>query len=332
MGRYCRASWLVAVMMWMLAGNGLAESTATELTEEAILAETERACLLDAMMQAQAHTTVGQLRSRCRQQIASKSAGEVMREYLERDRNSERYRIEPHNSTYILLLGHQHGVSGNDESEKPRSTEAKFQISFKSKIEDNLFGGNADLYFGYTQTSLWQVYDQKGSAPFREHNFSPELFLDTPLDWRWGKLELFNWRFGITHTSNGRGPADYSRSWNRIYSEVFLKHGNAWLSFKPWWRIPESEGKDDNPDISDYFGHAELRAGYRWGDHRLTMMTRNYLEGSDKGAFQLDYSYPLTRYFRWRVQAFSGYGDSLLDYNESVTRFSIGVMLEDGIY
>lgn len=306
-------------------------AAAEQVVSEAVLAETEQACLIEALSKAKAHVTVGQLRSQCHQQLASLSAAEVMRDYQARERASERYRIEPHNSTYILLAGHQHGASGNDESPKPRSTEAKYQISFKSKIEDNLFGGNADLYFGYSQVSLWQVYDQDGSAPFRESNYSPELFLDMPLDWQLGDLEFFSWRLGVIHTSNGRGP-DYSRSWNRVYADLYMKHGNAWLSIRPWWRIPDDDDKDDNPDITQYLGHGELRAGYLWDKHRLTMMTRNYLEGSDKGAFQLDYTYPFTKYFRWHVQAFNGYGDSLLDYNESVTRFSIGIMLENGLY
>lgn len=301
------------------------------IVEEHVLAESEQSCLMEAISHAKAHVTVGQLRAQCRQRVKAMSAAEVMSDYQRRERDGERYKIEPHNSTYMLLVGHQKGASGNDESPKPRSTEAKYQISFKSKIEDNLFGGNADLYFGYSQTSLWQVYDQDGSAPFRESNYSPELFLDMPLNWHWGHLNIFSWRLGVIHTSNGRGP-DYSRSWNRVYADLYMKHGNAWLAIRPWWRIPDDEDKDDNPDITKYLGHGDLRVGYHWDKHRLSLMTRNYLEGSDKGAFQLDYTYPFTKYFRWHVQAFNGYGDSLLDYNESVSRFSIGIMLENGLY
>lgn len=301
------------------------------IIDEAILAETEKACLLDALNSAKAHVTVGELRARCRQQVAKKSAAEVMRDYQALEHAGERYKIEPHNPTYILLAGHQRGGSGNDESPDPRATEAKYQISFKSKLFDDFWGGKADLYFGYTQTSLWQVYDRDGSAPFRESNYAPELFIDVPLDWQWGDFGAFGWRFGWIHTSNGRGP-EYSRSWERIYSELYMKHGNAWVAIRPWWRVPDSEDKDDNPDISKYMGHGEVRAGYHWDKHRLTFMTRNYIEGSDKGAVQFDYTYPMTKYFRWHVQAFNGYGDSLLDYNESVTRFSIGLMLENGLY
>jgi len=45
----------------------------------------------------------------------------------------------------------------------------------------------------------------------------------------------------------------------------------------------------------------------------------------NKGAIRLDYSFPLTRHLTGLVQYFSGYGESLLDYNRPNNRFSIGM-------
>ena len=225
----------------------------------------------------------------------------------------------------------QTGATKGFDDENPTHAEVKYQVSFKSKIEDDLLGNDMDLYFAYTQQSYWQLYDSAYSSPFRENDYEPEFFLDMPLDWRWHGARFISWRLGAVHQSNGRGPG-YSRSWNRLYTDFMFEHGNAWLSVKPWWRMPEKSGEDDNADIVDYMGHAELNGGYRWGSQRLTLMTRNWWESNGKGAVQLDYSVPFTRYLRWNVQVFNGYGENLLDYNENVSRISFGIMLEDGVH
>lgn len=320
-----------AILLVLALSCSLSPLMAEELTAERVLSGEEQDCLLDRLRAATPETTVAALRAQCQPAAGDRSAADVMREYRQRDRDSERFRIEPHHATYLLPVGIQHGGNAGFDDQHPKAEEAKYQISFKSKLEDDLLGRDIDIYFAYTQTAFWQVYDNEYSNPFRENDYSPELFIEMPLDWRWGDARFISWRLGALHQSNGRGP-DYSRSWNRLYGEFLFEHGNAWLSLKPWWRLPESREDDDNRDITDYLGHGELSGGYRWGDHRLTLMTRNYWESDGKGAVQLDYSYPLTRYFRWNVQLFNGHGESLLDYDETVSRISVGVMLEDGIH
>ncbi|HEX7113371.1 MAG TPA: phospholipase A, partial [Mizugakiibacter sp.] len=53
------------------------------------------------------------------------------------------------------------------QSEGLDKTEAKFQLSLKTKIWQGIFGDNGDLWMGYTQTSHWQVYNSDISRPFR---------------------------------------------------------------------------------------------------------------------------------------------------------------------
>ena len=136
---------------------------------------------------------------------------------------------------------------------------------------------------------------------------------------------------GFNHQSNGRS-VPLSRSWNRIVANVGLERDNFNLLLKTWYRLPEEDLNDDNPDITKYMGYGELWGTLYWKKQRFAVMLRNNLRSENLGAVQLDWSFPLP----WigdklsiYVQYFNGYGESLLDYNTSVNRISAGMMLVD---
>ncbi|MGY0560792.1 phospholipase A [Luteimonas sp. A277] len=210
------------------------------------------------------------------------------------------------------------------------SLEAKFQISFKTKALENIFGNNGDLWLGYTQSSRWQVYNNDLSRPFRETNYEPEALLvfrngyGLPGGWR-GRMAAV----GINHQSNGRGDP-LSRSWNRVMFNFGFDREDWALMVRPWVRISDGSD-DDNPDMENYMGRGDVTLTHVRGGHRYTLMARHSLRGGDRshGALQFDWGFPIHRAFRGHVQIFNGYGESMIDYNHRATYVGLGISLQD---
>ena len=65
------------------------------------------------------------------------------------------------------------------------------------------------------------------------------------------------------------------------------------------------------------------------GEHEFSFMTRNNLNSDNRGALQLDWSFPMWGRLRGYAQYFNGYGESMIDYNADIQRFGIGILLTD---
>ncbi|HEX5044574.1 MAG TPA: phospholipase A [Candidatus Polarisedimenticolaceae bacterium] len=209
-----------------------------------------------------------------------------------------------------------------------KSVEAKFQLSFRTKVWKNLFGHNADLWVGYSHESFWQVYTAEASRPFRETNYEPELVLALPTSYDVAGLRGRLLGFGIVHQSNGRAEP-LSRSWNRVYVLVGLERESFVLTLKPWFRVNEDASDDDNPDIVDYVGRGEVLAFWKLPkEHTLALRLRPTFEFSPSwGSAQLDWRFPVSRNSGGYVQAFTGHGESMIDYNFRKTSIGVGVVL-----
>ena len=209
------------------------------------------------------------------------------------------------------------------------STEAAFQLSFKFRLwttDDRRLG----VWAAYTQQSQWQLYNDSGNAsrPFRETNYMPELILGYKPGLRLGDAQVNLFTLAFNHQSNGRTD-QISRSWNRIIAGAGVEHGNFALMGRLWWRISESDDSDDNPTISDYYGWGDLSAIYKWRDQSFSATIRGN-PSTGKGAGQLTWTtQPLLGPLRGYVKVFSGYGETLIDYNWNQTTFGVGVTLND---
>lgn len=252
---------------------------------------------------------------------------------------ADRYPISLYHPNYILPLSYTNSVNNHPYSpvfegagipdQDFDAAETKFQLSLKARFwssNDRRWG----LWLAYTQQSQWQVYNSEISRPFRETNYMPEVFASY-----YPGLQFagFDWKLlslGINHQSNGRADP-VSRSWDRLFAEVGLERGNLALMLRVWTRLEESDDEDDNPDITDYYGHGEVNALYRRGGHSLALMGRGNLD-TGKGAVQAGwFSPPFLGPLRGYVQVFSGYGESMIDYNWNQTTIGIGLALNDGL-
>ncbi|WP_416383203.1 phospholipase A [Marinobacter sp. F4218] len=206
--------------------------------------------------------------------------------------------------------------------------EAKYQISFKVPLFTGMLDDRTTLWFGYTQKSFWQVYNRDDSAPFRETNYEPEIFMRYQTDWKIGKGTLNALTFGFNHQSNGQSEPR-SRSWNRIIASAAYSYDRWLVIVQPWYRIPENS-EDDNPDIDRYLGYANYTTVYKLSEDRtFSLNLRNNLRSDNKTSVEFGYSFPMGDTVKGFFQYYNGYGESLIDYNHRIERFGIGIMLND---
>jgi len=234
---------------------------------------------------------------------------------------SKVFDISPYKSNYLLPMTYD-DINHADERE---NTETKFQLSFQKSLSHNLLGLHETFALAYTQTSWWQT--AQDSAPFRETNYQPELFMVMPHFDKESFLKAY--QFGLIHESNGQ-DIPKSRSWNRIYAKAYTQLGSLIIAPRIWYRLPENEQEDDNPNIEEYLGYGDLELVYPWGAHTFRVLGRHNMHFNDesKGAIMFDWSFPLweENLFGY-IQLFSGYGESLIDYNKRSDRIGIGFAL-----
>ncbi|MGD9298923.1 MAG: phospholipase A, partial [Thiohalocapsa sp.] len=216
----------------------------------------------------------------------------------------------------------------DSDFENFKEQEIKYQVSTKALISRNLFDSNVSLYAAYTQTAWWQLFSDEGitSAPFREINHEPELFLR-----RFGGPELpFGGRvvssdLALVHESNGRSEF-LSRSWNRLMARFTLDYGDLALFGRLWYRFPEDKEDDGNPNEYRFLGYGDLRAVWAPNRNTFSLMVR---PGTEKIGAELSWSYPISKSLRVYAQWWSGYGENLIAYNQRVNRFGIGISISD---
>lgn len=207
---------------------------------------------------------------------------------------------------------------------------AKFQLSFKFRIFQPENPASAalldNLYFGYTQFSLWDL--GKESAPFRDTNYRPSVFyyrpdVGLPASIQGGALTRLSFAGGIEHESNGR-DGDASRAINTVFVRPTFHFGD--LNDYHWKFEPKLYAyltRTGNTDIASYRGFGDFRISY--GAPNGWELAATLRKGTRKayGSVDAQLTYPMSRIFTGTagylfIQYFTGYGESLLDYNHKL--------------
>jgi len=247
--------------------------------------------------------------------------------------------VQTHQPTYVLVGKWTNHANTQPSSPSPdhavpvaipyNDDELAFQLSFKSELLsrhdfDRQYLGlsNVRLWFAYTQRSFWQLYNPRLSRPFRETNYEPEVIATFSTGNQFDGWKLLN--LGLVHQSNGRSLPQ-SRSWNRVYAQGGWEWGRLAVLARAWYRIPESAEKDDNPDIQDYLGRGDVQLRWQFdNDKSVSLLLRRSFQ-TGRGFAQLDWtSRKLVGAARVYVQATSGFGESLIDYNFRQNTIGIG--------
>lgn len=246
--------------------------------------------------------------------------------------------IRPHQPMYVLPVFYnaqpnRHIKSPtrdmvNYSDSELMNLDSKMQISLKTKLFQDVFGTNADVWAGYTQQSYWQVYNRH-SRPFRSSDYQPEIFVTQPVTAKLpfsGDLRVLG--AGVVHQSNGQSDP-LSRSWNRAYVMGGAEWGKLTVVPRLWFIFPENKESSDNPDIADYMGYGDVRFLYNLGDKNTLGGLVRYNPAENKGALQIDYARPISGGMKAYIQLFHGYGENIQDYNHLNTTIGLGVMFND---
>ena len=310
------------------------------LAVEGVAQTNDQSCLVDALAAAEDSATVGELRALCRENVSADAPAVNQVPVFERSAIEERLASEEvgkdrpflftaHQPNYLLASTYDPNLAPYLVLEPDallEDTEMMFQLSIKAPIWQNVFGSNIDAYFGYTTKSYWQLFNDDFSAPFRETNYQPELFLRSVTKRKFLGIDIFGWDLGFVHESNGRAEP-LSRSWNRVMGRAGLQlTDDLAVAARAWWRIPEDEVDDNNPRMYQYYGYGDVRAIWTPNRNTVTALLR---PGTKEFSYEVTWSYPISSIFRLYALYYNGYGESLIDYNFKSERFAIGIALND---
>lgn len=233
--------------------------------------------------------------------------------------------IGPYQPMYFLV--------GTDPSDSAFQFSLKYRFYQKEGVPEEFRWMN-HLYFGYTQTSFWDL--KSDSKPFEDTSYKPELFFLTSNLRPSGSFPFVGFfiQGGYQHESNGQAEP-LSRSTNYLYVQpimMFYHRASGYgLRFSPkiWCYVMNDD--DTNEDLDDYRGYMDLQLKFGRADN---IVCDSHLWIARKGvSFQFDMSYPIDRHLDTglKICLYAQYanrrGESLRYYTERTKVLRAGVSI-----
>ena len=244
-------------------------------------------------------------------------------------------------SVTTKLQSHVHDAEDSDEAKvalykpnyvtmNPEDRDLKFQLSYRIRLYK--FSKSLNLFLSQTHKAYWAITTEK-SAPFREHNFNPELFL------RWKTPENYLYlkyvQFGFEHESTGVAGS-LSRGWNRLTGQAewtfnsndHTKPGHIHAYVRGW--VILDRDTVNNKDIGDHLGLGEIFISYTL--HELPNFPIPIPAQSEVAItkrlhsimFEFGFNVPGPDFLGY-IQYWTGRGEWLVGYNEDTKIFRAGL-------
>ncbi len=216
---------------------------------------------------------------------------------------------------------------------------AEFQFSVKYKVFNFTNAANplTHLYFAYTQTSFWDLISSDPS--FYDTSYKPSAFFLYRDVFDRGCFHL-GLQPGFEHESNGRGGAGerslYSAYLQPTAAFDLPDHWQFTLQPRAWSYVDVGQ---NNQDIADYRGYADVLSALAWTDPhsgekiQLSAKVRMGDAGNHAGLwFDVRFNLAGVPWFSKfnpaiQVQYFTGYGQTLRQYDESSHGLRAGLCL-----
>lgn len=240
--------------------------------------------------------------------------------------DSDSLRKEFDSRPYFGLYKDNYFIFGPSLNKRPdkTNTNVKFQISIQQRLTNRKFPFGAYLYLFYTQKVQWDVLEK--SLPMADLSFNPGIGIAKPLfaNNRFiGKI-----CFQLEHESNGRDSIS-SRSWNKIsLGANILVPKNLMVYSKLWYPIVDGE---HNKDILRYCGIYQfgvqvksLNGRWRLGTSFVKLQGLNL---NHNIVFDVQYFFSKNADWALYSQLYSGYGESLLEYNVYKCQLRVGIVI-----
>ena len=307
-------------------------------TANAALSSAVNQCLLDKLeLSINDGLTVGEIKQQCQQQAGirqlqaqeANSASAVHSTAQEMPAGFRDF-FTPYKQNYILF-----GSMDNKDGSEPfsgKTFDIRFEFGMKFRMFQNReeFDRLSPLHIGYSQKSWWDIAES--SAPFKEHNYNPEIFWDfedAGASDAFLPYELSDVvdRIGFEHQSNGRDGLE-SRSWDRLYAQKTFEFPNPdWsLRLKAWNVVNLGV---ENSDITDFIGNAEAKFRYSPNDSwelNATTMKGNH---TSKYSYRLDLITTMSGWLnsKFLLSYYDGFGEALISYNEKTKSLRAGIYI-----